>query len=76
MDPYAEGAHAPYLPEAWDLSSESGLAALDGEIFRQAQAIGFTNDFHAIAIAALATIPLIALLRTAGPPNRRRRARA
>ena len=46
------------------------------ESHRQAQAIGFTNDFHAIAIAALATIPLIALLRTAGPPNRRRRARA
>ena len=76
VDPYAEGAHAPYLPEAWDLSSPSGLAALDAEIFRQAQAIGFTNDFHAIAIAALATIPLIALLRTAGPPNRRRKARA
>ena len=76
VDPYAEGAHAPYLPDAWDLSSPSGLAALDAEIFRQAQAIGFANDFHAIAIAALATIPLIALLRTAGPPNRRRKARA
>ncbi len=74
VSPYSEGAQLPYLPESWDLSSQAGLAALDGEIFRQAQAIGFTNDFHAIAIAAAITIPLIALLRTSGPPRRRRRA--
>ena len=67
VTPYSEAAQAPYLPPAWDLYSHSGRLALDGEIFRQAQAIGFTNDFHALFIASLVTIPLVMLLKTNGP---------
>lgn len=71
VTPYSEGAQAPYLPGAWDLGSEAGRLALDGEILRQAQAIGFANDFYVICLAALVTIPLVALLRTRGPTRGR-----
>ena len=70
VNPYSEAARAPYLPHQWSLTSEAGRMALDGEILRQAQAIGFANDFYALFIAALVTIPLLVFLRTRGPAKR------
>ena len=70
VHPFSEGAQAPYLPQLWDLRSEAGRLALDGEILRQAQAIGFSNDFYVLSIASIVTIPLLALLRTHGPARR------
>ncbi len=67
IHPFSEGVQAPCLPPQWSLHSEAGRMALDGEILRQAQAIGFTNDFYALFVASLVTIPLLALLRTRGP---------
>ncbi len=70
VHPYGEATQPPLLPPQWDYHSHAGRLALDGEIFRQAQAIGFTNDFHLLTLAALATIPLLAFLRTRGPTGR------
>jgi hypothetical protein len=61
---------APFLPEYWNLATPAGRAALEIEISRQAQAIGFVNDFNMLMIGAMLSIPLVLLLRTAGPLRR------
>ena len=45
-------------------------AELEIEIARQAEAIGFNNDFNALMIGAALSIPLVLLLKTAGPMRR------
>lgn len=71
ITPYNELLRPPLLPEYWDPFTQSGLAALQQEIVRQAQAIGFLNDFMLLFIAALLSIPLVLLLTTAGPVGRK-----
>lgn len=43
--------------------SAGGLAALNGEVTRQASAIAFLNDFWLMMVMTLAAIPLLLLLR-------------
>jgi DHA2 family multidrug resistance protein len=43
--------------------SASGLAALNGEVTRQASAIAFLNDFWLMMVMTVAAIPLLLLLR-------------
>jgi DHA2 family multidrug resistance protein len=54
--------HTP-LPAGVDLHSAAGLAALNGEVSRQAAAIAFLNDFWLMMILTLAAIPLLLLFR-------------
>ena len=54
--------HTP-LPAGIDLHSAAGLAALNGEVSRQAAAIAFLNDFWLMMILTLAAIPLLLLFR-------------
>jgi DHA2 family multidrug resistance protein len=58
--------HTP-LPAGIDLHSVTGLAALNGEVSRQAAAIAFLNDFWLMMILTLAAIPLLLMFRR---PNR------
>lgn len=58
--------HTP-LPAGIDLHSATGLAALNGEVSRQAAAIAFLNDFWLMMILTVAAIPLLLLFRR---PNR------
>lgn len=44
-------------------ATSGGLAALNGEVTRQAGGIAFLNDFWLMMIMTLAAIPLLALLR-------------
>ncbi|MDP9412659.1 MAG: DHA2 family efflux MFS transporter permease subunit [Pseudomonadota bacterium] len=46
---------------------EAGLAALDGEINRQALMIAFLNDFYLMMMVTLAALPLVLLLKKARP---------
>ena len=62
VSPYSEAMRAPLLPDQWDIFSPSGLALLEGEISRQALAIGFLNDFHLIMVGALICVPSVFLL--------------
>jgi DHA2 family multidrug resistance protein len=58
------------LPNLWNFSSPSGLAALNLEITRQSGIVGYNNCFYAIAAVSLAAIPLCFLLRRgAGGPG-------
>ena len=54
--------HTP-MPAGIDLSSIGGLAALNGEVSRQAAAIAFLNDFWLMMILTVAAIPLLLLFR-------------
>ncbi len=61
-NPYNESMHAPWLPPQWDIFSVSGLRMLDGEIMRQALALGFLNAFILIMIGASICVPAVFLL--------------
>jgi DHA2 family multidrug resistance protein len=54
------------LPNAiWSLGSQHGIAALAGEIDRQATMIAYIDIFQLMAYGAIATVPLVLLLRPA-----------
>ena len=58
------------LPSAlgsWNLETPRGLAALSGEIQRQAAMIGYINAFYLFAATSLAAIPFVSLMRE--PPK-------
>ena len=71
VSPLRELIRTMPLPEAWSLSEASGLAALEGEVSRQAAMIAYNNSFLAVAVALAAVIPLILLFRYGGPGGRR-----
>lgn len=60
--PYAEAMKEPWLPSQWDIFTHDGLLALQGEVSRQALAIGFLNDFNLIFYGAICSIPLVLLM--------------
>ena len=56
-------AQAPFLPAPFSLSTPAGLAALNAEVTRQAAMVAYVDDFKLIMLIALATLPLLLLLR-------------
>jgi DHA2 family multidrug resistance protein len=52
----------------WNLGSTSGLAALNGEITRQAATIAYLGDFRLMMAITLLSIPLLLLLRRPKSP--------
>jgi len=59
-------AQAPYLTAPFSLSTPSGMAALNAEVMRQAAMVAaYIDDFKLIILIALASIPLLLLLREA-----------
>jgi DHA2 family multidrug resistance protein len=57
---------APVLA-AYNLAVPDGLAALNGEITRQASMIAFVDDFWLMLILTLAVIPLVLIIRPSSP---------
>jgi DHA2 family multidrug resistance protein len=58
-------AQAPYLPAPFSLTDPGGMAALNAEVTRQAAMVAYIDDFKLIMLIALATLPLLLLLRDA-----------
>jgi MFS transporter, DHA2 family, multidrug resistance protein len=58
-------AQAPYLPAPFSLTDPGGMAALNAEVTRQAAMVAYIDDFRLIMLIALATLPLLLLLRDA-----------
>jgi MFS transporter, DHA2 family, multidrug resistance protein len=48
----------------WSLDNTGRLAALAGEIGRQAAMIGYVNAFYLMAVAGAVAVPLACLMRT------------
>jgi DHA2 family multidrug resistance protein len=58
-------AQAPHLTMPFSLSTPSGIAALNAEVSRQAAMVAYIDDFKLMMLIALASIPLLLLLREA-----------
>jgi MFS transporter, DHA2 family, multidrug resistance protein len=56
-------AQAPYLAAPFNLTTPTGIAALNHEVTRQAAMIGYIDDFALMLIVILASIPLLLLVR-------------
>jgi DHA2 family multidrug resistance protein len=56
-------AQAPFLAAPFDLTTPSGIAALNHEVTRQAAMIGYIDDFALMLIVILASLPLLLLVR-------------
>jgi DHA2 family multidrug resistance protein len=56
-------AQAPYLMAPFSLTSPGGMVALNAEVTRQAAMVAYIDDFKLIMLIALATLPLLLLLR-------------
>lgn len=56
-------AHAPWLHAPFSLTSPLGLAALEGEISRQAAMVAYVDIFHMMFIATVVMIPMVLMLR-------------
>ena len=68
LRPYNPVAQAPYLPAPFSLSTPNGMTALNAEVTRQAAMVAYIDDFKLMMVIALASIPLLVLLRE---PRRR-----
>src|SRR5579862_5235063 len=56
-------AQAPYLAAPFSLTTPGGIAALNAEVTRQAAMVAYVDDFRLIMLIALATLPVLLLLR-------------
>ena len=63
VSPYNEVLKYPWARGNWNPDTTAGLAAIGGEIQRQAEMIGYINAFYFYAFTAAAVLPLIALVR-------------
>ena len=59
-------ANAHLLRAPFSLSNPSGLAALEGEIGRQAAMVAYVDDFKMIFFMGMAAVPLLLFMRTRG----------
>ena len=65
LRPDNRSRQAPYLAALFSLSTPSGMAALNAEVTRQAAMVAYIDDFKLMMLIALASIPLLLLLREA-----------
>lgn len=70
ITPFNEILKLPETPSFWSIDDLTGLAAVGGEIDRQAAMIGYLNAFALFTIASLVVIPLIFLVRV--PKDKRK----
>ncbi len=59
----------PDWPATWSVDSHAGLMALNAEITRQAEAMGYLDDFRLMMFVVLAALLLVPLLRRPAPPR-------
>ncbi len=67
--PYNAPLLRPGVQAFWDIHSTAGLSALDAEINRQAAVQAYLNDYLLIMAIALASMPLLLLLRGVKPTS-------
>lgn len=67
LTPFHAALHGPWLPGTWDWRTAAGVAALDGEVTRQAATIAFLNDFTLLMWLAVLSTPLLLLVPKAKP---------
>ncbi len=63
---FRAGMQTSVLPQIWDWTTQTGVAALNGEVTRQAVMVAYLNDFRLMMYLTLAALPLVLLLRAPG----------
>lgn len=63
ISPFNETLSSSAIPSLWDTETLTGLAAMGGEINRQAAMIGYLNSFGLFTLASVVVLPLILLVR-------------
>jgi len=66
LNPFRPAFQAMTLPAGVDSTSTTGLAYLNSVATQQAATISYLNDFRLMGWVALASIPLLLLLRSPG----------
>jgi DHA2 family multidrug resistance protein len=61
--PFNHMLTTPQVQHAWNLHSTAGLAALNGEITRQAAMIGYIDDFKLLMVLTIILIPMLFLIK-------------
>jgi DHA2 family multidrug resistance protein len=68
--PFNPMLQVPAVSHAWNLHTPAGLAALNGEITRQATMISYVDVFVLLMVLTIALVPLLLLLKdTRGMPE-------
>jgi DHA2 family multidrug resistance protein len=57
----------PMIARFWNPATAAGRAALDGVVTRQAQIIGYIDDYKLLMIATLAVLPLLLFFKKPSP---------
>jgi MFS transporter, DHA2 family, multidrug resistance protein len=68
MTPFNRALTSPHIQAYWSIHRTAGLAALNAEVSRQAAMQAYIDDFMLIMLIALASVPLLLLLREAKAP--------
>lgn len=63
ISPFNEVLDMPFVAGRWVFDTTQGLAAISGEVGRQAIMVGYLNAFYLFAIACLSVIPFVFLVR-------------
>ena len=71
ITPFRAALQQAGLPSVWNLSTETGLAALNAAVSRQAVTIAYINDFRYMMYLCILAAPLLLLLRRPAAPATR-----
>jgi DHA2 family multidrug resistance protein len=63
ISPFNERLAMPFVTGPWSFDTTEGLAAISGEVGRQAVMVGYVNAFYLFALACFSVIPLVFLVR-------------
>jgi MFS transporter, DHA2 family, multidrug resistance protein len=63
VTPFADAFRLPTLSRIWNLHSAQGLAAINGEVTRQAAMVAYVDVFKLMLIVTLGCLPFLLLLR-------------
>ncbi len=67
MNPFRPELVSPWLPDAWNFHTQTGVIALNTEISNQALTVAYLNDFTIMMWLTMAAAPLLLLLRRPRP---------
>ena len=63
ISPFNERLGMPFVAGRWSFETTEGLAAISGEVGRQAVMVGYVNAFYLFALACFSVIPFVFLVR-------------
>ena len=69
ISPYNPALQFGNVAEFWSLMDPRGVAALEGEVMKQAGTIAFLNDFRLMMYLTLLTLPMLLFLRKSKIPR-------